>query len=218
MKKAYFLPILMSFGLATGLCANEDRNDNQLPVITEIQEEISMQPMKNQWIEKQLQGMNTDQLHLILNALHLFYTRESKSKFIKKIEPLLAVMKKKVAALQKLDEQQEKIKMVVLQKATVEKLKNAIAQYREIDAQIKAMSSYLDARESIFSTPIKGALSLLTEEVKQLQERAKLFSDYYQKVVVLMKGKNIDSPQYYTMIFSAEGIIPEENRPALPTN
>lgn len=216
--KAYIIGILMSFCLFTGLFASE-ASDNQLDGNELSEQAISSEnKLNNQWAEEHLQGMNPDQLHIILNALHLSHTKALRSQFIQTLESALTVAKKDMPQLTSPGgDRQAKLKKLALLKVMSQKLKNTISQYRKIYAQIESMDSYLASLEATLRDPIRNALNnLLQREAMQARsskEMTKIWGNYYQEVFHFMKEtRKIGCSDYYKLMFSVEGVIPKEDR------
>ncbi len=209
----------MSFCLFTGLFASEV-SDNQLDGNELSEQAISAEnKLSNQWAKEHLQGMNPDQLNIILNALHLSHTKALRARSIKTSESAFTVAKKDMPQLTSPGgDRQAKLKKLALLKVTGARLKNAISQYRKIDAQIKSMDSYLASREVTLRDPVRNVLDNLPVYRENMQanyyeKMIKIYGNYYQEVFSFMKEvRKIDSPEYYKLMFSVEGVIPKEDR------
>ena len=218
MLKVSIISILMSFCLFTGLFASEV-SDNQLDGNELSEQAISSESkLNNQWAKEDLQGMNPDQLHIILNALHLLYTKALRSRFMQTLKSALTVAKKDIPQLTSPGgDRQAKLKKLALLNVMNQKLKDAISQYRKIDVQIKSMNPYLACLEAPLRDPIRNVLNSLpvykeNMRVNYYEKMAKIYGDHYQEAYSFMKAQNIDSPEYYTAMFSVEGVISKEDR------
>ncbi len=217
MLKTYIISILMNFCLFSGLFASEV-SDNQLGSNELSEQAISSEnKLNNQWAKEHLQDMNPDQLNIVLNALHLLHTKALRSRFMQTLRSALAVAKKDMPQLTSPGgDRQAKLKKLALLKVMNQKLKDTISQYRKIDAQIKSMDSYLASLESTLKDPITNALNNLSQreamQARFSKEIAKMYGDRYQETLSFMEAQKIDSPEYYTAMFSAEGVISKEDR------